>query len=89
MGQGRCEEGWRVGGSKGRMGGREQREGSRGGKEEAMILGRERERQWRKGGLREGGLMEGTNEEGTERGTNSARERGEGGIERGREGARV
>ena len=56
-----------------------------------MMLGRERERQWRKGGVREGWLVNGTSDEGTGRGVDmdSGREEASrGGIERGREGAR-
>ena len=65
-------EGGREGGREGRTDGRT---------EGAMMLCRERERQWRKGGLREGGLMKETSEEGTERGMDGARERAEGGSE--------
>ena len=61
-------------------------EGERGGKEEAMMLGRER------ASVKEGRVEGGWVDEGTERGMGSARERWEGAsggrIERGREGAR-
>ena len=53
-------------------------EGGRGGREEAMMLCRERASV----GLSEGGVMKGTSMEGTERGMDGARERGEGGSER-------
>ena len=44
-----------------------------GGREEAMMLGRERA-SVEEGGLREGGLMKGMSEEATDRGMDIARE---------------
>ena len=75
------------------MGGREQcedgggREGSRGGREEAIMLGRER------ASVEEGRVEGEWVDEGAERGMDNAMERWEGGasgggIERGKEGAR-
>ena len=68
------------------------REGARGGREEAMMIGRERECQWRKGGS-----LKGTSEEGKDRGMDGAMARwggrkraedglSEEGMEQGREG---
>ena len=61
------------GGNKGKEGGREgAREGARGGREEALMLGRQRASvdEWRVEGR---GLMKGTSEEGTGRGMNGGR----------------
>ena len=84
-GQGRSEEGWRVGGSKGRVvardGGNKGREGGskewEGGSDDAR-----QERASVEEGMVEGGLMKGTSEEGTEQGMDGTRERWEGGSER-------
>ena len=70
-GPGRNKEGWRVGGRE--QG--EDGEGERGGREEAMILGRER------ASVEEGSVEGGWVDEGTEPGMDSARERWEGGSE--------
>ena len=63
----------------GARGGLERREGSRGGREEATMLGRERTSV--KEAMVEGGWVD----EGMERGIDSARERLEGGSERRRD----
>ena len=76
--QGRSKEGWRVGGrEQGEDGGG--RVGSRGGREEAMMLGMERAsvEEW----MVQGEWVD----KGTERGMDSARELWEGGSERRRD----
>ena len=69
-GSGRSKEGWMVGRREQGEDG-EGREESRGGSEEAMMLGRER------ASVEEGRVEGGWVEEGTERGMDSARERWE------------
>ena len=73
------------------LGTEEGRERARGGREEAVMLGRQRAsvEEGRVEGGREGGLMNGTSEEGTGRGMDGGREEASGGgIERGTVGAR-
>ena len=87
--------GWEGGSEGGWAGGRKdgmREEGgmdrARGGREEAMMLG-SRRASVEEGRLRKGGLMKGTSEEGTGRGMDGGREEAsEGGIERGKKGAR-
>ena len=71
--------GWEGGRGGGEGGNKGWEGGIGGGREEAMMLGRE------SASVEEGGLMKGTNEEGTERVMDSERERGEGGSERRRD----